>query len=205
MFAAVPVVWLTVLTHPQSKQSAETGVMNLLDIVTLAAAVAALSKAMLMRISDLAGALSLHMVLLASGLAMTVVSVCVESRRGAPIMPMEVSTNRVVAMSAVAIPLASFGLHGSVCFLPPFAQIVPWVSVADSAGLPLPVLLGPVIGDILSGQLQPRTGSRYRLQSVGSAAIMLEGLRKNPMALSSRKRRKPCLPTSPELAWMARP
>ena len=174
-FAGVPFIWLTARIYPASRQSGETGGIDLPGMVTLAAAVVALSLAMSMGSTDLAGGPSLLIGLLAFGLAMTAVFVYVEIRSIAPIMPMEVFTDRVVALSVVATLLTTFGLYGSVFFLPPFAQIVLGVSVADSAALLLPMLLGTVIGGILAGQLLSRVGARYRLQAVGNAAIMLAG------------------------------
>lgn len=173
--AGVPVIGLTARIYPAPRQSGDPSGIDLPGMVTLAAAVVALSLTMSMGGGDLAGGPSRFIGLLAFGLAMTAVFVYIEIRSVVPIMPMEVFTNRVVALSVVAMLLTSFGLYGSVFFLPPFAQIALGVSVTDSAAMLLPMLLGAVTGGILAGQLLSRAGARYRLQAVGNATIMLAG------------------------------
>ena len=66
-------------------------------------------------------------------------------------------------------------LYGSVFYLPAFAQVVLGRSVAGSVALLLPMLLGTVVGGILSGQLLSRAGPRYRLLAMGSGGVMLAG------------------------------
>ena len=173
--AGVPVLGLTARIYPAPRPSGKTAGIDLPGMVTLVLAVVALTLALSMGGADVAGGPSLPVGLLAFGLAMTAVFVYIEVRSEAPIMPMEVLADRVVVLSVVVMLLTSFGLYGTVFFLPPFAQIVLGVSVADSAALLLPILLGTVGGGILAGQLLSRTGTRYRLQAAGNAAIMLAG------------------------------
>ena len=173
--AGVPVTWLAVRVYPAPRQSGGTGGIDLPGMVTLAPAVVALTLALSMGGTDLSGGPYLFIGLLAFGLAMAAVFAYIEIRSDSPIMPMEVFSDRVVALSVVAMLLTTFGLYGTVFFLPPFAQIVLGVSVAESAALLLPMLLGAVVGGILAGQLLSRAGARYRLQAVGNAGVMLAG------------------------------
>ncbi len=173
--AGVPVIGLAVRFYPAPRQTDGAVNIDLPGMVTLATAVVALALAMSMGNTDFAGGPSLLIGLLVFGLAMTAVFVYIEIRSNAPLMPMEVLADRVVALSSIAALLTSFGLYGSVFFLPPFAQIALGASVTDSAAMLLPMLLGTVGGGILAGQLLSRAGARYRLQAVGNAAVMLAG------------------------------
>ena len=174
-FAGVPVTLLVACVYPAPRQPAATGGIDLPGMVTLVPAVVALTLALSMGGTELSGGLPGLVGLLAFGLAMAALFAWIEIRSDSPIMPMEIFSDRVVALSAVVMLLTSFGLYGTVFFLPPFAQVVLGVSVADSAALLLPMLLGAVAGAILAGRLLSRAGARYRLQAVGNAGVMLAG------------------------------
>ena len=114
--------------------------------------------------------------MLAFGLMMSVVFVVVESRSKTPIMPLQIYSNRVVAVSIAAMFLACFGLYGNLIFLPLFFHEVTGISATGSGSLLVPMLLGIVCGAILSGQALSRTEGRYRegaLLSTGVATLSM--------------------------------
>ena len=109
-------------------------------------------------------------------LTMAGVFVVIEARTRSPIMPLSLHADPVVARSVVIMLLASFGLYGSVLFLPLFFQIVFGVSAAQSGGLLTPMLLGMVVGGVVAGQVLSRASGNYRIQATVFAGLMTAGL-----------------------------
>ena len=60
--------------------------------------------------------------------------------------------------------------------MPLFFQGVQGYSATGSGAFLTPVMLGMVVGAVVSGQLLSRTGARYRLQAVLSTAAMTTGM-----------------------------
>ena len=114
--------------------------------------------------------------LLAFGLAMAAAFVVIESRSEFPIMPLEIYRNRMVAAAVVVTFLTGFGLYGTILFTPLFFQGVQGASATGSGGLLTPIMLGMVVGAVVSGQLLSRKGARYRLQAIVSTGAMTSGI-----------------------------
>lgn len=114
--------------------------------------------------------------LLAFGLAMTGVFAVLESRTSAPIMPLGIYADRVVGVAVALTLLTSLGLYGSVLFLPLYLQAVLGVSATMSGNLLAPMLLGMVVGGIVSGQLLSRSGGHYRAQALAGTGLMTVGV-----------------------------
>ena len=114
--------------------------------------------------------------LLAFGLAMAAAFVVIEKRSDFPIMPLEIYGNRMVAASVVVTFLTGFGLYGTLLFMPLFFQGVQGYSATGSGAFLTPVMLGMVVGAVVSGQLLSRAGARYRLQAVLSTGAMTTGM-----------------------------
>ena len=114
--------------------------------------------------------------LLAFGVVMGVVFVAIESKSEYPIMPLEIFRHPTVAVSVIVVLLTGFGLYGSVLFTPLFFQGTLDASATDSGRVLAPMLLGLVLGAILSGQLISRTGGHYRTQAVVSTGILATGM-----------------------------
>jgi hypothetical protein len=105
----------------------------------------------------------------------------IENRSKEPIIPLWLFRNRIVAVSELVIFFTSFGMFGSVIFVPLFFQGVLGLSATISGSFLTPMLLGMVMGSIISGQVLSRAGGHYRLQGAVGIAIMALG-----MALLSR-------------------
>ena len=114
--------------------------------------------------------------LVAFGAAMAAVFVVVESKSEYPIMPLEVYRNRTVAVSLTVVLLSGFGLYGSLLFTPLFFQAILNTSAAVSGRVLAPVVVGLVVGSVLSGQLIARTAGYYRAQAVGGTGILAAGM-----------------------------
>ena len=114
--------------------------------------------------------------LLLFSLAMTGVFIAVEARARSPIMPLSLYADPVVNVAVVIMLLASFGLYGSVLFLPLFFQATFGFSAARSGALLLPLLLGMVLGGVVAGQILSRASGSYRLVALACAGLMAAGL-----------------------------
>ena len=114
--------------------------------------------------------------LVAFGVAMAAVFVIIESKSDYPIMPLEICRNRTVAVSLTVVLLSAFGLYGSLLFTPLFFQGTLHMSAAASGRVLAPIVVGLVIGSVLSGQLIARTRGYYRAQAVAGTAILATGM-----------------------------
>ena len=100
----------------------------------------------------------------------------VEARAKSPIVPLSLYADPVFSLSVVIMLLLSFGLYGSVLFLPLLFQVAFGFSAAQSGALLAPMLLGMVVGGIVAGQVLSRTTGLYRIQAVICAGLMTAGL-----------------------------
>ena len=114
--------------------------------------------------------------LVAFAAATVIVFVIIESKSPHPIMPLEIYRNRTVAVSLIVVFLSGFGLYGSLLFTPLFFQGTLDMSAADSGSVLAPIMVGLVVGSVLSGQLIARAGGHYRAQAVTGSAILAAGL-----------------------------
>ena len=115
-------------------------------------------------------------ILVTFGVAMAAVFVAIESKSEHPIMPLEIFRHPTVAVSVIVVLLTGFGLYGSVLFMPLFFQGAMDATAAGSGRLLAPMLLGLVLGAVLSGRLIARTGGHYRAQAVVSTGILATGM-----------------------------
>lgn len=100
----------------------------------------------------------------------------VESRSEQPIIPLSLFRNRIVAISELIIFFTSFGMFGSIIFIPLFFQGVLGVSATASGSFLTPMTVSMVAGSLLSGQILSRAGGHYRIQGAVGIAIMAVGL-----------------------------
>ena len=114
--------------------------------------------------------------LVAFGVAMAAVFVFIEWRSDHPVMPLEIYRNPAVAVSLAAVFLSAFGLYGSLLFTPLFFQGALGASAAGSGRVLAPIVVGLVVGNVISGQLIARTGGYYRAQAVAGIATLAAGM-----------------------------
>ena len=173
-FLNVPVgllVLATVLAFPKIRSEVED---RRLDYPGMAALVLAVASVMIGVSWGNAGAPATGLV--AFGVAMAVVFAFIESKSGHPVMPLEIYRNPAVAVSLAAVFLSAFGLYGSLLFTPLFFQVTLDTSAAASGRVLAPIVVGLVIGSVLSGQLIARTGGYYRAQAVVGIATLAAGM-----------------------------
>ena len=114
--------------------------------------------------------------LVAFGLAVAAVFVFIQSKSDYPIMPLENYRNPTVAVSLTVVFLSGFGLYGSLLFIPLFFQVTLGMSASGSGSVLAPIVVGLVLGSVLSGQLIARTGGRYRAQAVAGTVVLSVGM-----------------------------
>ena len=170
--AGIPVLWLLARTFPRIAPKDAKRTLDYPGMAALTLAVASLMIAL----SE--GGLhyrwdSLQVGgLLGFGLAMALIFLVIESKSDFPIMPLEIYRNRAVAVSVTVTVLTGFGLHSTALFTPLFFQGVLGSTATGSGGLLTPMMLGMVIGAIVSGRRLSRTGEGYQaLISSGAMAV----------------------------------
>ncbi|MFC2068350.1 MDR family MFS transporter [Chloroflexota bacterium] len=100
----------------------------------------------------------------------------IESRSKEPIIPLSLFRNQIVRMALLVIFLTSFGMFGSIIFVPLFFQGVLGATATTSGSFLTPMMLGVVFGSLTSGQILSRTGGHYRLQGAVGISILALGL-----------------------------
>lgn len=107
---------------------------------------------------------------------MTAVFLRIESRSAEPIIPLALFRNKIIAVSELVVFFTTFGMFGSIVFIPLFFQGVLGLSATTSGSFLTPMMLGNVFGSFVSGQALVRTGGHYRIQGAIGLAIMALGL-----------------------------
>jgi len=105
-----------------------------------------------------------------------VLFVLIERRSKEPIIPLGLFKQRIVAISVLVGFLSSFGMFGSIIFIPLFFQGVLGATATISGSFLTPMMLGSVMGSVVSGQLLSRAGGHYRLQGAAGIAITAVGM-----------------------------
>ena len=165
-------VLLILLAFPKIRSEVKDRRLDYPGMATLALAV----MSVMVGLSWGNGASAPAVGLVVFGLVMAIAFVAIESKSDFPIMPLEIYRDPTVAVSVVVILLTSFGLYGGVLFTPLFFQGTLDASAASSGKVLAPMIIGLVLGAILSAQLITRTGGRYRVQAVVSTGMLAAGL-----------------------------
>jgi EmrB/QacA subfamily drug resistance transporter len=107
---------------------------------------------------------------------MTVLFLLVERRSKEPIIPLSLFRNQIVAISELAIFFTAFGMFGTIIFVPLFFQGVLGLSATASGSFLTPMMLGMVMGSLVSGQLLSRAGGHYKIQGAVGIVTMALGM-----------------------------
>jgi len=174
--AGIPVLWMLARTFPRIAPRVEKGKLDYPGMVVLTLAVASLMIALSRGgLHDQWASLQVGG-LLGFGLAMALIFLVIQSKSDSPIMPLEIYGNRAVAVSVTVTVLTGFGLHSTALFTPLFFQGVLGSTATGSGGLLTPMMLGMVVGAIVSGRRLSRTGEGYRRQALTSSGAMAVGI-----------------------------
>jgi EmrB/QacA subfamily drug resistance transporter len=99
----------------------------------------------------------------------------VERRTPDAIMPLDLFRSRVFVITNLTSFVIGMAFLGVVMFMPLFMQVVLGVNATNSGFSMFPLMLGLMIGSILSGRVVSRTG-RYKPFMVGGAAVLILGV-----------------------------
>jgi EmrB/QacA subfamily drug resistance transporter len=112
---------------------------------------------------------------LIGGIAVLIAFVFVEIREEEPIIPISLFRNRAFTVSILVGFIASFGMFGTIIFVPLVYQGVLGISATNSGALITPMMFGLIGASILTGQLMVRI-KRYQYLGTVGAAIMAIGM-----------------------------
>ena len=174
--AAFPVLLLTARVFPKPASPPEPRDLDLIGMVELALAVPSLLIALSSGGVQYEWGSPLILGLLLFSVATIAVFIAIEVRAKSPIVLLSLYADPTVGLSVMIMLLASFGMYGSVLFLPLLFQVAFGYSAAESGGLLVPMLLGMVVGGVVAGQLLSRTSGLYRIQALVCAGLMTAGL-----------------------------
>jgi len=108
-------------------------------------------------------------------LAMAVLFVFIESRAAAPILPLDLFTNRIFTVSCLVVFATGFGMFGTILFIPLFIQGVIGTTATQSGQILTPMMVGLIVSSIVGGQIISRTG-RYRIPAITGLVVMAFGI-----------------------------
>ena len=108
-------------------------------------------------------------------LAMAVLFVFIESRAAAPILPLDLFTNRIFTVSCLVVFATGFGMFGTILFIPLFIQGVIGTTATQSGQILTPMMVGLIVSSIVGGQIISRTG-RYRIPAIVGLVVMAFGI-----------------------------
>jgi EmrB/QacA subfamily drug resistance transporter len=101
-----------------------------------------------------------NLMLLAVVVALVVWFIRIERHAPEPVVPLELFSNRVVALAMVIGFLAGVAMFGAISFIPLYAQGARGVSATVAGTFLTPLLLAWVIASIIGGRLLIRLGSK---------------------------------------------
>lgn len=90
---------------------------------------------------------------------------------GEPVIDPSLFKNRVFSISTLGMMIMFMSLIGSMSFLPLYVQGVLHVSATESGFLLTPMMLGMVIGSVISGQIASRTGQHRLIVIIGMGML----------------------------------
>jgi EmrB/QacA subfamily drug resistance transporter len=103
----------------------------------------------------------------------TVAFILTERRAKDPLLDLSLFRNRTFAVGNAAAFVIGMGFLGAIVFLPLFMQRVVGVSATSSGFASIPLVLGLVVGNIVSGQLVSRFGRYKPLMLIGLMIMVL--------------------------------
>jgi len=107
--------------------------------------------------------------------AMLLLFIRVESRSQEPVIPLWIFKYRIVSVSSIVVLILGFGMFSVIIFVPLFFQGVLGTTATASGTFLTPMMLGVVVGALISGQLLSRAGGRYRIQGMVGISVMATG------------------------------
>src|SRR5580658_7262360 len=113
--------------------------------------------------------------LLAFSAVMLAVFLRAESRAIEPLIPLSLFRNPIISLCSICVFLLGMGMFGVIIYLPLFMQGVLGTSATQSGSLLTPLMMGAVVGSIVTGQLNLRLGS-YKISAVSGSVLVAIGM-----------------------------
>jgi EmrB/QacA subfamily drug resistance transporter len=97
-----------------------------------------------------------------------------ERRAAEPILPPSLLNNRTMVVILTMSALMGVGMFSVILYTPLWVQGVIGASATDSGTVLLPMTLGIVVANLISGQIMSHTG-KYRLLALGGFVLIMAG------------------------------
>jgi EmrB/QacA subfamily drug resistance transporter len=110
---------------------------------------------------------------LIGGIIVLIVFIFVEAREEEPIVPIGLFRNRAYAVSIAVGFISSFGMFGTIIFIPLVYQGVLGISATNSGALITPLMFGLIGASIVTGQLMTRIKQYQYLGTLGAGITAL--------------------------------
>jgi MFS family permease len=98
-----------------------------------------------------------------------------ERRAPEPILPPGLFANRPILVAVTMSALLGAGMFSVILFTPLWVQGVIGASATESGTVLLPMTIGIVVANLLSGQVMSKTG-RYKFLAIGGFAMIVAGI-----------------------------
>ena len=89
--------------------------------------------------------------------------------------PLTLFRNSTISTCSIAVFILGMGMFGVIIYLPLFMQGVLGVSATRSGNLLTPLMMGAVVGSIITGQTNARLGS-YKIPAVAGSILVAIGM-----------------------------
>ena len=113
--------------------------------------------------------------LLAFSVVMLAVFLRAETKAIEPLIPLTLFRNPIISLCSICVFLLGMGMFGVIIYLPLFMQGVLGVSATQSGNLLTPLMMGAVVGSIVTGQLTLRLES-YKIAAVFGSVLVAAGM-----------------------------
>ncbi len=113
--------------------------------------------------------------LLAFSAVMLAVFLRAETKAVEPLIPLVLFRNPIIVLCSISVFLLGMGMFGVIIYLPLFMQGVMGTSATQSGNLLTPLMMGAVVGSIVTGQITLRLGS-YKIAAVSGSILVAVGM-----------------------------
>ncbi|HTB17401.1 MAG TPA: MDR family MFS transporter [Bryobacteraceae bacterium] len=113
--------------------------------------------------------------LLAFSLVMLAVFLRAETKAIEPLIPLTLFRDPIVVLCSISVFVLGMGMFGVIIYLPLFMQGVLGASATQSGNLLTPLMMGAVVGSVVTGQLNLRLGS-YKIAAVSGSILVAIGM-----------------------------
>ena len=113
--------------------------------------------------------------LLVFSVVMLAVFLRAETRAVEPLIPLSLFRNPIISLCSICVFLLGMGMFGVIIYLPLFMQGVLGTTATQSGNLLTPLMLGAVLGSVVTGQLTLRLES-YKLAAVVGSVLVATGM-----------------------------